>query len=131
MSPHQPHLSSTDILRAVKQMDSVELDQFVSQVLAVRAHRHANSISKVEVTLLQQINTPLPHNVFARYRELIAVRREERLTSEEHEELLQLSNTFEHFNSQRIGWLAELAKLRGITLVQIMNDLQIKPLAYE
>jgi hypothetical protein len=124
-------LSSADILRVVRQMNSTELDQFVSQVLAVRARRRANSIPHAEAVLLQKINTPLPQNVLTRYRELITARREERLTSEEYQELLHLSGTVENFNSQRIEWLAELAKLRSTTLVQVMNDLKITPLAYE
>ena len=53
------------------------------------------------------------------------------LTSEEHQELLQLIDQIENANVERIKYLAELARIRGTTLTALMEDLEIHPPAYE
>lgn len=123
-------VSSSDILQAVEQMPPAELEEFLQKVATIHARRKAKGLSHAETELLHHINNPLPQPTLTRYRELIALRRQEQLTTAEHVELLQLSDALEDSNTQRMGWLADLARLRGSPLLKVMNDLGIKPQPY-
>ena len=81
-----------------------------------------------ESDLIQYIKVPLPAAMLTRYRELIALRRVERLTPAEHAELLHLGETIEAFHLQRMTKLVELAKLRNTSLKRVMDELGIHPL---
>jgi hypothetical protein len=122
-------VSSEDLLRLVEEMTSDELELFVKSVITIHARRNAKGLPHTEAELLQHINAAVPDVTLRRYRELIVRRQNEALTVEEHAELLLLSETLEQINVQRIGWLAALARLRGISLDAIMDELEIKPLA--
>ena len=129
MGDKTAHISPNDLLHAVEQLPPAELDIFVKNIISFQAHRRAKALSPLESDLLLNINVPLAADLLERYRQLVALRREERLTSEEHAELLRLGAAIEHYNSERITWLAELARVRGIPLPQLMDDLDIYPLA--
>ncbi len=128
MADNTARISADDLLHAVEQLPADELSKFVKNVISLQARRKAKGLPATEADLLQHINKPLPMTVLDRYRELIALRREERLTDEEYTELLQLGDEVERFNSERITRLAELARLRGVPLTQVMDDLGIHPL---
>lgn len=91
---------------------------------------HARSISHTETQLLQKINQSVSDATWRRYRHLIMLRRQERLSEKEYEELLQISDAIEKYHAQRMESLVELATLRGQPLDQVMNDLGIKPVPY-
>jgi hypothetical protein len=122
--------SSHELLKAVRALPPDELDVFVEQVLSLRAKMRAPSISQPETELLQKINESLPEATWRRYRHLVMLRRQERLTEAEYEELLQISDIIEKHHVQRIELLVELATLRGQSLDQVMHDLGIKPMSY-
>lgn len=121
-------LSTTDLLHAVEQLPGDELESFVAQVITYRARRNAPSLPHEEAELLERINMSLPEATLDRYRELIALRREERLTPEEHTELLAISDALETLHVQRMEDLIKLAAVRGVSLTRLVDDLGIKPL---
>lgn len=123
-------VSSADLLQAVEQMPPAELEAFLLKVATIHARRKAKGLSQAETELLEHINRPLSESMVSRYRVLIALRRDEQLSAEEHTELIQLAETLEQINTERIGWLADLARLRGLSLHKVMNDLGIKPQPY-
>lgn len=123
--------SFRELLRAVEGLPAAELEEFLRQVATIRARRQANALSELETDLVERINHPLPEGMLPRYRELIVARRAETLTPEEHGELLRLADTLEQINARRLGWLAELARLRGVSLVHLMAELGMKPQPYE
>jgi hypothetical protein len=88
-------------------------------------------LSQEETALLLKINRGLPAEVHQRYRELIDKRREERLTQNEHEELLRLTDEVEKRQAERLEALVELARLRDVPLRELMQTLGIKPPAVE
>jgi len=81
-------VSLDEWLNGVAQLDTPELEHFISQALTLRAKRIAPSLPKEEAKLLQKINQGLPPDVQQRYDKLTAKRRAETLTPEEHQELL-------------------------------------------
>jgi hypothetical protein len=62
----------------------------------------------------------------AAYRYLKDRRRAEVLTESERQELIAITDRLERLNATRIEKLLELARLRGVTLDQVMNQLGIR-----
>jgi len=81
----------------------------------------------LESELLLEINRGLPSAVAERYRELTSRRRAGKLTPEEHQELLRLTDEAEQLQAERIERLAQLARLRGKPLRAVMDELGIRP----
>lgn len=119
--------STEQLLNAIAQMPSTELEVFVEQVLKLRAQRQAPSLSAAETELLLKINEGIPTNLQHRFNELVAKRQALTLTEVEHAELIQLGDRIEQFDAERIEHLAALAKLRQRSLREIMQDLGIQP----
>jgi hypothetical protein len=120
-------LSSEDLLQAVGQLDPRELEEFVVRVLAIRARRHSACLAPAEADLLQRINQGLPPSQQERYQELIAKRQAQTLTTEDHRELLQLTDQAELVQANRAAALVALAQLRGISVDDLIRDLGLRP----
>ena len=96
-----------------------------------QTHRlDARCLPEAEAHLLRHINEGLSPEVWRRYTELIAKRRAETLTPDEHAALITLSDQIEELNARRIEFLAELARLRQTSLSEIMRQLGIKSPPY-
>lgn len=126
----QTELSFDELLKAVQQLSSSDLEELMSQVVALQAQRKASSLPKAETDLLLKINQGLPAHRQQRFNELVAKRQAETLTPEEYQELLQLTDDIETSDAQRVYYLTELARLRGVSLTALMKDLGIRPPAY-
>ncbi len=90
----------------------------------------APHLSSHETELLRQINRGLTTEEWERYRQLIAKRRAESLTPEEHTDLIAFSDQIEEANVRRAECLVELARLRGVQLETLMDDLGLRSPAY-
>jgi hypothetical protein len=123
-------VSLDELLNGVAQLDTPELEHFVSQVLTLRAKRIAPSLPEEEAGLLQKINQGLPPDVQQHYDELTAKRRAETLTPEEHQELLALIDRIERADAERVQALTELAQLHNVSVTTLMAELGIHPSAY-
>lgn len=118
-------LSSEELLKAVEQLNLSELEQFVSQVLVLQAQRKVTCLPQTEAELLLKINQVIRPHIQTEYEELIAKRDDEILTDDEYQKLLQLTEEIEKIQAQRINNLAELARLRGVSLTALMENLGI------
>lgn len=123
-------LSTDELLQSVKQLKSSELEWFVRQIIALRAHRKAPGLSKDESELLLKINRGIPPDILGRYLELINKRQSETLTPEEHDELLGLTDKVEKRDAERVKYLKKLALIRRTSLRTLMEDLNIQAPAY-
>lgn len=121
-------LTPDDILEAVKQFSTSELETFTQQVRLIQAQRQTPHLSGEEADLMQKINQTIPTAIWPSYKKLVAKRDENILTEAEHEELIQLSNEIERLNAERIGYLVKLAQLRNVPLATLMDELGIHPL---
>ena len=119
-------VSLDELLSGVAQLDTPELERFVSQVLTLRAKRIAPCLPQEEVALLEKINQGLPPDVQHRYDEITAKRRAETLTSEEHQELLTLIDRIERADAERARTLTDLARLRQVSVTTLMDTLGIR-----
>jgi hypothetical protein len=109
----------------------LDADTFIRNTLEERVRQVRNyttappHLSRAEAELLQRINVGLPPAVWQRYHELVAKRRAETLTPEEHTVLITLSDQIEAANARRIEHLVELARLRQTSLEALMDQLGI------
>ncbi len=87
-------------------------------------------LSLLEVHLLEKINQSLAQIQWERYRELLARRQAETLSSEEQRELISFSDRIEEANVKRIQYVAELAEVQHTTLPALMTKLGLKPVAH-
>jgi len=123
-------LSSDQLLKAAEQLNSQELEQFVQQLLALRAKQQTQNLPVSESELLLKINRGIPVDIQYRYDELIGKRDANMLTADEYSELLHLTDDIEKLNAERIEYLAALARLRGVSLTTVMQQLGIQPPSY-
>jgi hypothetical protein len=122
----QAQISPDDLLKAADQLSLTELEQFLANLLALRARRRAPGLPPEEAELLLQINRGIPSETRAQYEDLLTKREAETLTPEEHEELLKLVEQVEALQAERAEHLASLSRLRGVPLGALMDDLGIR-----
>jgi hypothetical protein len=123
----ETQVSPDELLQAVDQLDTADLEQFVTRVLALRARRAAPSAPPEEAALLLQINRGLPTEMRDRLGRLNEKSEDEALTPDEHAELLGLVAQVEALEVERIENLSRLARLRGMSLTALMDELGIRP----
>jgi hypothetical protein len=123
MTTIQLEVTHNHLLQAIEQLESEDLASLVSEMLYLRARRYAPVLSTKEAGLFQQINQWLTAEQQARRAELQQKLEDETLTESEHRALIELNETAEMLNAQRVEALAQLATLRQTTLPQLMRDL--------
>lgn len=119
-----------ELFNTVAHLTTPELDQLIPRVLTERAKREAHSLSKTETQLLQKINRGLSPKAQNRYDQLMRKQRARKLSVSEQEELFALIDRIEQADAKRVGYLAELAQLRGVSLDTLMKQLGIRPRPY-
>ena len=133
MSPPQLTMTPTtqELFAGVQRLNIRDLKNFSEQVSLFYAQRKTPHLSKRETELLQKINRGFSTSVWQPYKQLVAKRDDETLTAEEHQQLIALSDQLEEMNVERMGYLVELAQLRGQPLQKVMDELGIYPLSHE
>lgn len=119
--------STDDLLDAVAQLPTEELAAFAERVATLRAERTAAHVSRDESKLLLQISAGLPADARQRYGELVAKRRNEMLSTDEHADLIGLTDEIERLDAERFEALVALAHLRRTSLDELMQSLGIPP----
>jgi hypothetical protein len=117
--------SCSTLLEAAAQLSAPELDQLLDGVLTLRARRRAPSLWSAESALLLTINQPLPPAVQKRFDELRSKLQEATITPEEHRELLEVTDEKEIHWARRMEAAVELARLRGVPLPDLLQQLGI------
>ena len=123
-------LSYDQLLEAVGRLSSAELETLQKEIAQLRSPQRTNSLSKQEADLLLNINNLPSPQADARYQELLAKRQEDKLTKSEYQELITLSDRYEQYDTERIKHLVQLAKLRKVTLTNLMDQLEIPQSTY-
>jgi kynurenine formamidase len=123
-------MSIDELLKAVTQLNETDLDQLLHQVVVLRASRKTQVLPEKEAELLQAINQGIPIDLRTCYQQLRQRRDAETLTEMEYDTLIQLSNQIEQIGAQRLEALANLAQLRQVSLLDLMETLGIQPVSY-
>ncbi len=122
-------------LRTEAARAGLDPDQYIVNALEERLRERASPrdtarLTVAESELLQKINQGMPEHGWLRYKELIAKRRAETLSTDEQTELIEISDQVELANAERMAHLAELARLRGTPLEDLMRELGIRAPSY-
>lgn len=118
-------MQTEQILESVKQMSLPELEEFVEQVIAIKASKHAPHLPEDEYLLFEKINSTFPLGRKFRLNELTQKRDQSFISQQEYEELAKLTDEIELFQAERVKALVSLAELRGTTLNSIMKQLGV------
>jgi hypothetical protein len=112
-------------------LDQAAREGVDAKTLVVRTLEHqygggsVSSAGSRDAALLLQISEGPSELTWRRYKELSARRDSESLTLADQDELMSLSEKIELAGVRRIELMAELAKLRGITLRQLSKQLGV------
>jgi len=123
----QIEVSKNDLLRGVEQLSTTDLEDFIREILQIKAKRKAAKVNKKEKELLFIINHNFNETEQARFDELIEKRQSYTITEEELEELKSLSIYSEEIAVERVKALTELAAIRKTTVSDLMKELDVKP----
>ncbi len=126
MSSTTQNMSQAQILDAVKQLPTNELEDFVNQVLVFRAGKRAGNLSNTETRLIKNIYRKFPAEKAFLLKELRTKLTAADLSENEYENLAALSDSLEEFHARRMKNLVELAKIRGLGLEAVMTQLGIR-----
>ena len=107
-----------------------EILQTIKQMLLGTTKTKAPRLSKKETELFLIINQGLPADQQKRIDELTEKMEFESITDAEHAELLRLTDAMEMAQVKRLKAVAELAKVRNISLSEMMRQLGMEPGRY-
>lgn len=124
-------VSPEQLLHAVEQIDTEQLESLVPQLLSRAAQRLAPSLSTEETRLLEAINRGLSQAQESTYRELAGKVREGVADDAEYAEFAELQGQLETLHTNRLRNLLELANRRRRSLPDLMNELGLEPPAIE
>ena len=102
----------------------------VEKLLGQRGQTNAPLLPRAEAELLDRVDLGVSPETWDRYYALIGKRDDGTLTAEQHRELIGLSDDIEAANARRVGALVELAKLRHISIENLMQTLGIPSYTY-
>lgn len=119
-----------NIYQSLSILNVIELDQVMQEVIILRRKKLPSVLTQNETELLKKINSGAPTVIQKRYDFLIKKRSNETLKDEEYQELLELTAYMENLGVKRLEYLLELAKLRNLSLDEIVEQLQLKPRLY-
>jgi len=117
-------------LRTEAARHGINPDRYILNALQERlqdSSRPKASLPKAEADLLQQINLGLSVERWEEYHSLLAKRRAETLTADDHAKLIAISDQIEQANVQRVSALVTLAEMQGTDLSTLMRSLGISP----
>lgn len=84
------------------------------------------ALTPAESALLKEIDTGLSAEESIRYKELVEIRRQETIDQAELSELKEITGRLEEFQARRMECISELARLRGVSVAELMRSLQVR-----
>ena len=116
-------LSTAELLDNAARLDTRDFEQFVQNVLALRARRKGLGLGAKEADLLKKINRKNLSEVEQKRFDYLT--QSESRTEAEQQELLALVEIIEQSDAERVEYLAELARLRNVPVRTLMQQLGI------
>lgn len=117
--------SVATLFHEAEQLDNRSLDAFIDNILSLRIQRETTDKQKEEAILLKKINKSLSIEQIERFKALNQKRIEGNISEQEYSELLILLEKVEKLNVNRLKYLIILARLRNISVRELMNQLGI------
>ncbi len=115
-------VTAESILSVVVRMPEKEVDKLFKDAKRLK-RREAELVVKIK-------NLDLSPEDQKTYGKLLKKFRAEKITSEEHEELLKLTGELEEIAVKHLKWLYKISQIRQQPLDEILKELNIKPKNY-
>lgn len=115
-------------LRSEAASKGLSVEEYIAQML-ISSQPDASGPGINDMTedeLLQRIHLNIPLADLEEYHRLTALRKAERLSPDEHEKLLALTNRIETAHAERMRYVVALARLRGVSLEKVIAELGIQ-----
>lgn len=126
MAIQNTEITTDNVLSVLVKMPQGDFEDVVSKAKRERKKKqNGQKITPKEADLLHKINNLFPTDKRLRYNELYQKFKNDELEENERIELEELVYKFENLNARRIGYIGELANLRGESLEQVMKTFQI------
>ena len=124
----QSEIDTQSLLTGVSEMPVQELESFVRELNALITRKKTKDIAHREKILISKINrTVLEKSKAETYQKLILQSETVAISIEDNNRLLELVAEEENLRNERLKYLIELAQLRNIPVIQLMNNLGIVP----
>ncbi|MBX2929981.1 MAG: hypothetical protein KF852_19255 [Saprospiraceae bacterium] len=112
----------------------LSVENYVAQVLGAdtaqdRLEKNEQALDDGE--LLRLVNQGVSPEIWVRFHELDALRKSEKLTNQEYQELLEIVDLIESAHAERVRLAAVLAERRGVPLERLLIDLGVKKARFE
>ena len=125
-APTGSNTSLEELIKDIEQLNDGELDSVLAEVLKLKAERSSQVLSKEESNLLEIINRSLTGEELILYKILKEKRVEEMLSPDDQQQLIDLTTKWEEISVERTKALLDLAKLKKVTLGELMDSLEIQ-----
>lgn len=114
------------LFKEAERLDNRSLDTFISNMMTLRIRRNEFSDKqKEEAYLFEKINKGLPLHQIERFKKLNDKRKETFINEEENNELIVLLEKIEKLNVNRLKYLNTLARLRNVSVRELMIQLSL------
>jgi hypothetical protein len=118
-------MTADAILKQFQKLPFAEAERLMPRLLASKVRKRPGSPGTKESRLLAKITAGAPAPMLRTSQELILKRRASGLTPAEEQRLHRCTAALESFNVQWLGWVAELAALRGVSVRALMKQLDL------
>ncbi len=115
-----------DLIQSISRLNTTELTSFFEQLNNVLGGQKQPSPFGEEAILLKQIKAIIPASVIRRFKELQTKQYNNTLSEKEQEEILLITDFIEEKSAERIALLAALAKIRQISLTELVKQFPLK-----
>ena len=115
-----------DLVQGISRLNSNELSTFFEHLNLVIAGQKSLSLFAEEAILLKKIKTIIPASVIRRFKELKTKQQNNVLSEKEKEEILLITDFIEDKSAERIELLASLAKIRQVSLPDLVKQINLK-----
>lgn len=112
-----------EVLNNISKLKESDLEKFLMQVGVILARKKASSLPKEESNLLKKINNSLPEITRIRYQTLRKKQQENKLTTNERTELLNLVEVVENADVKRLKAMIMLSQIKNTTLDTLTKEL--------
>lgn len=118
-------ITFNEIIKQATQLSFAELTELSKKIMEIQAERLADDLPLEEVLLLEKIRKTLPFEVKERFEILKEKRNAETLTNEEYKEFLDLIDTIEMDNAEKVKNVGALALLRNRPILELGRELGV------
>jgi hypothetical protein len=115
-----------DLVQSVSKLNTSEMSIFFEQLTQVIGGQKNLAPQTEEVILLKKIKAMIPLSVIKRFKELQTKQQNNTISEKEYTEIILITDFIEEKSAERVTLLAELAKIRQISLTELVRQIPLK-----